>query len=154
MPSGLSICWRALDPGAISAGSWTIPSRGFASKPFAWPKTRLKREPALLAKLLALADDPDPMVRFQLAFSLGEASDDPRAIAALAAIAAQDAGSAWTRTAVLSSIAGRSLALFDALGQRAGFLDEPSRPGLARRAGVPGGIGARPGPGSRAARAS
>ena len=26
---------------------------------------------------LALADDPDPMVRFQLAFSLGEVKNDP-----------------------------------------------------------------------------
>ena len=38
---------------------------------------RLEREPVLLDKTLALADDPDPMVRFQLAFSLGEVKNDP-----------------------------------------------------------------------------
>jgi len=50
-----------------------------------------------LTRLLVLAGDPDPMVRFQLAFSLGTAKDDPRAIAALATIAARDAGSVWAR---------------------------------------------------------
>jgi len=82
----------------------------------------LKSEPTLLAKLLPLAGDPDPMVRFQLALSLGAANDDPRAIAALATIATKDAGNTWTRTAVLSSIAGRSPALLDVLAKRDGFL--------------------------------
>jgi hypothetical protein len=36
---------------------------------------------------LPLAGDPDPMVRFQTALTLGEANSDPRAIAALSAIA-------------------------------------------------------------------
>jgi len=86
---------------------------------------RLVREPALLTKLVALAGDPDPMVRFQLAFSLGEAKNDPRAVAALAAIAVTDAQSVWARTAVLSSIAGRSLALLDRLANHAGFFAAP-----------------------------
>jgi len=86
---------------------------------------QLGRAPALLKELVALASDPDPMVRFQLAFSLGEAKNDPRAIAALATIAARDAASVWARTAVLSSVAGRPLALIDALAQRAGFFAAP-----------------------------
>ena len=45
---------------------------------------------------------------FQLAFSLGEVNAEPARIAALAAIATEDADSLWIRTAVLSSIAGRS----------------------------------------------
>ena len=36
-------------------------------------ETRSTREPALLAKLLPMVVDKDPMVRLQLAFSLGEA---------------------------------------------------------------------------------
>jgi putative membrane-bound dehydrogenase-like protein len=89
-------------------------------------ETRLISSPALLTKLLSLTDDPDPMVRFQLAFSLGEANADPRAIAALAAIAARDAASIWTRTAILSSVAGRSVVLFGALSKRAGFFTDPT----------------------------
>ncbi len=76
------------------------------------------------------------MVRFQLAFSLGEANDDPRVIAALATIAVQDAESPWTRTAVLSSIAGRPLALFDVLARTRRLLRRAARASLARRAGV------------------
>ena len=75
-----------------------------------------------------MTDDPDPMVRFQLAFSLGEASTDARVIPALAAIAAKDASSKWTRAAVASSISGRSLALLDALARQPGFLAGPDGP--------------------------
>ena len=44
------------------------------------------------------------MVRFQAAFSLGEAKG-AAALDALAKIAARDGGNLWMRTAVLSSIA-------------------------------------------------
>jgi putative membrane-bound dehydrogenase-like protein len=86
-------------------------------------ETRLKHEPELLKMLRARCDDPDPMVRFQLAFSLGEANEDPRAIGALASIALRDVESAWTRTAVLSSVAGRPLALLDVLAGKADFFN-------------------------------
>ncbi len=56
----------------------------------------------LLKQVAALADDANPRVRFQVAFSLGE-TDDPRAAPALARIARRDAGDPWMRTAVLSS---------------------------------------------------
>ncbi len=65
-------------------------------------ESRLDASPEVLARVLALADDPDPRVRFQLAFTLG-ASHDPRAASALAQIAHDSAGDPWTRTAVLSS---------------------------------------------------
>jgi putative membrane-bound dehydrogenase-like protein len=77
---------------------------------------------ALRSHVLALAADADPMVRFQVAFSLGVIKDDPQAIASLASIAVRDAESPWIRTAVLSSISDRPVALFDALSRRAGFL--------------------------------
>ena len=85
-------------------------------------EARLMLEPALLSRALALANDPDPMVRFQLAFSLGEVKNDPRVMVALATIAEKDAASRWTRTAVLSSIAGDPLAFLDIISKRAGFL--------------------------------
>ena len=84
-------------------------------------EARLKGEPALFEKALALAGDADPMVRFQLGLSLGEVKDDPRALAALASIAVQDAENPWTRTAVLSSTSGQGLALLDALAAQDGF---------------------------------
>jgi putative membrane-bound dehydrogenase-like protein len=86
----------------------------------------LTREPALLSKLLPLAHDRDPMVRFQLAFSLGEANEDARALDALAWIAVADARNIWARTAVLSSIAGHSLEFMGALAKHRGFLEAQS----------------------------
>jgi putative membrane-bound dehydrogenase-like protein len=80
--------------------------------------------PAVRAALLALADDPEPMVRFQAAFSIGAVSD-PRALDALAAIAVRDSADRWTRAAVLSSIAGRTLPLIDRLSKKAGFFETP-----------------------------
>ncbi len=65
---------------------------------------RMANEPELLKKVAALADDADPRVRFQVAFSLGE-SHEPLSIAALARIARRDAADHWIRTAVLSSVA-------------------------------------------------
>ena len=62
------------------------------------------------------------MVRLQLAFSLGESRNDKRVIAALASLATRDATSVWTRTAVMSSIAGQSLAFLGELSAKPGFL--------------------------------
>jgi putative membrane-bound dehydrogenase-like protein len=79
---------------------------------------RLKAQPALRARVLALAADPDPMVRFQTAFSLGTINDVFEAQKALASIALRDAESPWVRAAVLSSIAGRPAELLEALCAR------------------------------------
>ena len=72
--------------------------------------------------LLALAVDADPMVRFQTALSLGDVAD-PRAVDGLASIAARDSQDRWTKTAVLSSIAGRTRPLIEALAARPGFFN-------------------------------
>ncbi|MEQ1859605.1 MAG: neutral/alkaline non-lysosomal ceramidase N-terminal domain-containing protein [Chthoniobacteraceae bacterium] len=68
-----------------------------------------------LAPCLPLVDDPDFTVRHQLALSLGE-WDDPRAAAALAAIAKSAPDDEWMRAAVLSSAARQSIAILTALG--------------------------------------
>jgi putative heme-binding domain-containing protein len=59
---------------------------------------------ALLENVLALADDADSRVRYQVAYSLGE-TKDPRGVEALARIARRDAVDPWIRAAVLSSAA-------------------------------------------------
>jgi putative heme-binding domain-containing protein len=63
---------------------------------------RLQQAPEVLNRVLDVAKDPDLRVRFQVAFTLGEARD-PRVPAALAMIAKRDAADPWVRTAVLSS---------------------------------------------------
>jgi putative heme-binding domain-containing protein len=57
----------------------------------------------ILNDLLALCDDPSEHVRFQLAFTLGESSDE-RAIAGLARLALDARNDADTQTAILSSV--------------------------------------------------
>jgi putative heme-binding domain-containing protein len=59
--------------------------------------------PALLAKVLSLARDPSALVRYQLAFTLGEMPAADR-INALTEILRQDAESSWTRIALLNSL--------------------------------------------------
>ncbi|MGD9723146.1 MAG: PVC-type heme-binding CxxCH protein [Pirellulales bacterium] len=86
---------------------------------------RIKNSPALLDKILALADDADPRVRFQVAFTLGE-TDDARVTAALERIAARDADNTWARTAVLSSCAARADALAAALLANVTFVARPA----------------------------
>lgn len=60
--------------------------------------------PALRDRLLALANDPDLRVRYQLAFSLGEIPASPQRNSALALIARHDGGDVYVRTAVMSSL--------------------------------------------------
>lgn len=86
---------------------------------------RADQDRDLAFTLLLSADDVDPMVRFQMAFSLGELKK-PAAIAALASIARRDAQSPWTRIAVMSSLKGRALLFLERLATNpADFLDKP-----------------------------
>ncbi len=92
---------------------------------------RARTEEHLIERLLALADDPDPRVRFQLAFTLGELRD-PRALQALADIARRDTADPWTRTAVLSSVANTSDQLLARLVSDARFAIRPEARELIR----------------------
>ncbi len=58
----------------------------------------------ILNALLPLASDPSKLVRYQLAFTLGEFSGDART-KALAAIVREDVESPWVQAAILSSLA-------------------------------------------------
>jgi putative membrane-bound dehydrogenase-like protein len=72
---------------------------------------RLEGSKDLLGRVIAMADDPDPRVRFRAAFAMGETTD-PRAVAALARIARRDGADRWMRAAVLSSCAATADRLF------------------------------------------
>ena len=62
-----------------------------------------KSSAAIFKKLVTMTSDPSNLVRYQLAFTLGEFSDDKR-IPALAAITRRDVDSPWIQAAVLSSL--------------------------------------------------
>ncbi len=80
-------------------------------------ESRLNDSETLYETVLALAEDENERVRFQVALSLGEyqglAIDEK--IAALAKIMITDGGNRWTRIAVLSSIAGLETSLVERL---------------------------------------
>ena len=73
-------------------------------------ESRLMSSPVLLNGLLVLAEDAGARVRFQVAFSLGEAPQES-ATRALVQIAKRDAGNEHIRAAVLSSSARRGARL-------------------------------------------
>lgn len=70
---------------------------------------------ATLTRLVTLADDVNPRVRYQLAFSLGESPSGPQRDAALARLASRDGASVYPRAAVLSSLVNGAGAVFEIL---------------------------------------
>jgi putative membrane-bound dehydrogenase-like protein len=74
----------------------------------------LNSRPELLNRVIALADSDVPRIRFQAAFSLGEASG-PTAAKALSKLARRNDSDAWMRVAILSSVANVSGDLFEEL---------------------------------------
>jgi putative membrane-bound dehydrogenase-like protein len=68
----------------------------------------------LWTALERLTDDPDPEVRLQLAFTLGEIRHSRR-IQALARLGARDAEELWARVAILTSVGAEAWALFQSL---------------------------------------
>jgi putative membrane-bound dehydrogenase-like protein len=59
--------------------------------------------PTVVSAALALKNDPDPRVLFQLSFTLGQLKD-PRALVALTDLARDHGGDPWFRVAILSSL--------------------------------------------------
>jgi putative membrane-bound dehydrogenase-like protein len=76
--------------------------------------SRVAANPVLAAAIVNMTGDPNRMVRFQLAFTLGEVKETSR-LEALAAIARRDAGDPYVRTAVLSSVGNYGVALYRAV---------------------------------------
>lgn len=86
---------------------------------------RLKDSITLREQVIALADNADARVRFQVALSLGEWDDD-QILPPLARIALAGAEDSWTRMAVATAVPQRAGALVTELTRR--------RPGLTARA--------------------
>jgi putative membrane-bound dehydrogenase-like protein len=82
---------------------------------------RLAASGLLRRAVVALADDADARVRFQLAFTLGEHAW-PEGVAALAKLARKDAADPWAQTAILSSVGRSALPLLEALLSEKAFL--------------------------------
>jgi putative heme-binding domain-containing protein len=80
--------------------------------------------PAILDKLATLAADDASMVRYQLAFALGQV-EHPRKPELLAAIARRDIKSEWMRAAVASSLADGAADAFRLLAREGGDDVEP-----------------------------
>ena len=76
--------------------------------------------PKLAAKLEQLASDPDILVRYQLAFTLGEVKGAAK-ISPLAKIARLGLASSWTQAAILSSLAEGAGELFAMLSTDRNF---------------------------------
>jgi len=90
---------------------------------------------ALQSKLLTLAGDPDPEVRYQLAFTLGELKN-PARLEVLAELARRDAADRWMRAAIESSLSAGSAEVLARLLQDKPFREsEPGRQLLEELAG-------------------
>ncbi len=86
----------------------------------------LPDHPALLERVIELADHSDPAVRFQVALALGAVNADDKSIAkALASIAKQDGSDFWSQLAVLSSSVPHAPAMLQRL------LEDENFPGSA-----------------------
>jgi len=77
----------------------------------------LESSPALTGKIAQMIEDPDPRVRLQLAFTLGESKDD-RAVQALSQLAARYGDDRWMQAAVLSSVADSADQVLSAILRR------------------------------------
>ncbi|QDT25575.1 Cytochrome c [Gimesia panareensis] len=99
---------------------------------------QLNQNEALKKKVISLATDSDPRVRFQTAFTLGEVAG-PEAAQALYTIVRQDYGDHWIRTAVLSSLSESTADFLASLLQDVKFAASPqARPLLSQLANVIG----------------
>lgn len=95
------------------------PHPGVRENALRWSEPRLSAEPSLQARVLALAADPLPRLRFQAAQALG-AAGTPAAVEALAALYWRDADSPWTRRAILGSLRpGEASRVFERLASAA-----------------------------------
>jgi putative membrane-bound dehydrogenase-like protein len=93
------------------------------------------KSPAIQEKLLSLADDPSAIVRYQLAFSLGELTSEKNADA-LATILSRDPDNTWLQAAVLSSASTSAAELFAALSKDEKLRSHPIRAQLAQLIGA------------------
>jgi putative membrane-bound dehydrogenase-like protein len=83
--------------------------------------------PELGPSVVAMVGDDSSQVHFQLALTLGEMADDPRAVAAMATLGARYADDKWFRLALASAPpAAASRILTNLLRNKKDFFDSPS----------------------------
>jgi putative heme-binding domain-containing protein len=84
------------------------------------PRLASRDATSLAASVLALANDPNPRVRLQLAYTLGELLRTRReaALITLADLVARDSVERWMRVAVISSVPGAEEALLSTVHAR------------------------------------
>src|SRR5262249_44199479 len=86
------------------------PDPGVRRQAMAFAERWLDADPRLLDRVLARAADREPMVRLQLALSLGE-SRDARVLPALVQLARSHGDEPWMAPAILTAVPGRGGAL-------------------------------------------
>jgi len=89
----------------------------------------------IVAKMLALVDDPSPHLRLQLAFSLG-AAPAPKATQALGKLLLHPKGDSWLQSAVLSSSRPAAVPMIEWLGQPEVAKAHPGTSGIVSRLAV------------------
>ena len=83
--------------------------------------------PELTSSLIALVDDDSPQVQLQLALTLGELTDDPRVVRAMAKLGARYADDQWFRMALASAPPETAMPLLTTLvREERDFLASPS----------------------------
>jgi len=87
------------------------PTPGVRENALKMAERRFERSPKLAALALAMSDDPDPTVRYQLAFTLGEVPSASRR-EALASLVLKGSDDRYLRAAVLSSAGDDLLDIF------------------------------------------
>jgi putative membrane-bound dehydrogenase-like protein len=110
---------RALTDAAIVNGLKDA-DQGVREQALRLADARMAASPAVRTAATALADDHSPRVRFQLAFTLGEA-DTTESVTALAKVARRDSADPWTQTAILSSASRCAPALLQTLATDTAF---------------------------------
>ena len=96
---------------SLVAGALRDEAAGVRENALKMAEGRFERAPGLAKAALAMVDDPDPTVRFQLALTLGEVPSASR-VAALEALLARGADDPYLRVAVLSSAGDHPLEIF------------------------------------------
>lgn len=105
---------NALDEKLLANVLTTAKEPGLVENALRLADSRLGRSARLLEIVTPMTSNPSPRVRFQLAFTLGQA-DHFEAAAALARLARNPASDSWTQTAILSSAASFAPELLAAL---------------------------------------
>ncbi|HEY3787815.1 MAG TPA: PVC-type heme-binding CxxCH protein [Urbifossiella sp.] len=138
-PGRANLLWTLHGLGQLQAADvlpiYDDPVSGIREQALRLSEEFFARSQELRSRAAKLIDDPEPRVRFQLAFSAGEL---PAAEAGklLAAILEKDAGDPWIQTAALSSASQCSSALIEALLTKKG-----NAPVLAKLAAMTGAKG-------------